>query len=239
MMGVPRLSFRRTVDRAHDRTTPEAPIKHVRRDHTLAFEWTDTEPTCSTPYLTPILLAWLREARTSQVLDLGCGNGALSGLMSRAGFDVVGLDASESGIRLACQAAPNATFVRAWLDQPLQAEFKGAFDAVVSCEVIEHLLRPQDICDRAKEALKDGGRLLVTTPYHGYLKNLALAVADRFDQHWEAARVGGHVKFFSRATLFDLLQREGFRPARCARVGRLPVLAKSMVVEAFMTANCE
>jgi 2-polyprenyl-6-hydroxyphenyl methylase/3-demethylubiquinone-9 3-methyltransferase len=36
----------------------------------------------------------------------------------------------------------------------------------------------------------------VTTPYHGYVKNLALAVTGQLDRHWQPWRDGGHIKFF-------------------------------------------
>ena len=71
----------------------------------------------------------------------------------------------------------------------------------------------------------------MTTPYHGYLKNLALAVAGQLDGHYQPWRDGGHIKFFSRATVTDLIRREGFVVTGFVRVGRVPPLAKSMVVE--------
>ena len=42
---------------------------------------------------------------------------------------------------------------------------------------------------------------MLSTPYHGYLKNLALAVSGRMDRHFTALHVGGHIKFFSIETL--------------------------------------
>ena len=77
----------------------------------------------------------------------------------------------------------------------------GTFDTVLSAEVVEHLFLPRELFARAREALGDGGRLVVTTPYHGYAKNLALAVFGQFDQHWVPLSDYGHIKFFSKATL--------------------------------------
>ena len=76
------------------------------------------------------------------------------------------------------------------------------------------------------------GHVILTTPYHGYLKNLLLAVSGRLDRHWNPLHDGGHVKFFSRPSLNELLRRRGFVPTRFARVGRVPIVAKSMIVEA-------
>jgi 2-polyprenyl-6-hydroxyphenyl methylase/3-demethylubiquinone-9 3-methyltransferase len=127
---------------------------------------------------------------------------------------------------------PAATFLEGSLEQPLSRELHAQFDAVTAVEVIEHLPKPGVLCARAREALRPGGRFIVTTPYHGYLKNLALAVAGQLDRHWQPACDGGHIKFFSRATVTELIRREGFVVTGFDRVGRIPPLAKSMVIEA-------
>ena len=165
------------------------------------------------------------------MLDLGCGNGTFTARIAAAGHDVVGIDASASGIRIASRLVPGGTFLEAALEHPLPESLWGQFDAVTAVEVIEHLPMPGVLCARAREALRPDGQLIVTTPYHGYLKNLALAVAGRLDGHYQPWRDGGHIKFFSRATVTDLIRREGFVVTGFVRVGRVPPLAKSMVVE--------
>jgi hypothetical protein len=74
-----------------------------------------------------------------------------------------------------------------------------------------------------------GGVGLLSTPYHGYWKNLALAVAGKWDRHLTALWQGGHVKFFSVNTLGALLSEVGFKDIRFVHVGRIPPLAKSMI----------
>jgi 2-polyprenyl-3-methyl-5-hydroxy-6-metoxy-1,4-benzoquinol methylase len=199
-----------------------------------AFRWPDEQPACSNPFV-PTLTTWLREAGAVRVLDLGCGNGSLTIQLAKAGFAMTGVDASESGIRIARERSPGVECIHAWLEDPLPQDLWGRFDTVVSVEVIEHLFAPRVVLERAREALETGGRLLLSTPYHGYLKNLALALAGRFDRHCDPLSDGGHIKFFSKATLFELLRRESFTPLRIARVGRrVAPLAKSMLIEAQM-----
>jgi 2-polyprenyl-6-hydroxyphenyl methylase/3-demethylubiquinone-9 3-methyltransferase len=81
-----------------------------------------------------------------------------------------------------------------------------------------------------RRALKPGGALILSTPYHGYWKNLALAVTGKLDDHFTALWDGGHIKFWSRGTLAQLLEEAGFRVERFVGVGRLPFLWKSMIV---------
>ncbi|MGI8567926.1 MAG: class I SAM-dependent methyltransferase [Methylocella sp.] len=101
------------------------------------------------------------------------------------------------------------------------------FDAVVSTEVIEHLFSPHLLPQYAAAVLKEGGYLLITTPYHGYLKNLALSIFDKWDFHHPVLRNGGHIKFWSQATLTELLSQNGFRVIAFGGVGRFPYCGKA------------
>ena len=74
-----------------------------------------------------------------------------------------------------------------------------------------------------------GGVAIISTPYHGYLKNLALAVSGRLDRHFTALWDHGHIKFWSIETLSKLLREAGFNRLEFRRVGRIPPLAKSMI----------
>jgi 2-polyprenyl-6-hydroxyphenyl methylase/3-demethylubiquinone-9 3-methyltransferase len=79
----------------------------------------------------------------------------------------------------------------------------------------------------------------LSTPYHGYLKNLALALCDRWDHHHTALWHGGHIKFFSRATIGRLLSDNGFEVQGFRGVGRVPYLWKSMVVVGRLRGNAD
>jgi hypothetical protein len=70
----------------------------------------------------------------------------------------------------------------------------------------------------------------VSTPYHGYLKNLLIALLGRYDQHHTVLWDGGHIKFFSRKTLESMLTEHGFIMEQFCGIGRVPLLWKSMVV---------
>ena len=103
--------------------------------------------------------------------------------------------------------------------------------------VIEHLYSPRDLSQCAFKLLKPGGMLIVTTPYNGYLKNLAIAGAGLMDRHWTALWDGGHIKFWSWKTMRCLLAETGFIAPEFHGAGRLPFLWKSMVVCARKPVN--
>jgi 2-polyprenyl-6-hydroxyphenyl methylase/3-demethylubiquinone-9 3-methyltransferase len=142
------------------------------------------------------------------------------------------MEPDSDGIKLAKKQLPSASFYQLGVasDPALVTETEGLFDAVVSTEVIEHLYAPHLLPRFAWQCLKPGGLLIVTTPYHGYLKNLALGLAGKWDHHHTALWHGGHIKFWSRGTLTKLLVDEGFIPQRFLGVGRLPWLWKSMIL---------
>ena len=66
--------------------------------------------------------------------------------------------------------------------------------------------------------MRDGGGLALTTPYHGRLKNLAIAAVG-FDRHF--AVEGDHVRFFSDRSLRRLLEETGFDVVRVEHFGRV------------------
>jgi 2-polyprenyl-6-hydroxyphenyl methylase/3-demethylubiquinone-9 3-methyltransferase len=77
--------------------------------------------------------------------------------------------------------------------------------------------------------LEPGGTALISTPYHGYWKNLAMAVTGKFDRHVDPLWDYGHIKFWSPKTLTSLLTEAGLSVVTFDRVGRIPPLAKSMI----------
>ena len=188
----------------------------------------------SCAYLAPQVLRILGKLGPSRVLDLGSGNGHLSAELASAGFEVVGVEQDAQGIKIARATHPGVPFYRhsidddpAWL-----LEQERPFEAVVSTEVIEHLFAPARLASYAHAVLSEKGHLVVSTPYHGYWKNLALSLMNRWDHHHTALWEGGHIKFFSYSTLAALLTANGFEVVDFVGVGRMPKLWKSMIVVA-------
>jgi 2-polyprenyl-3-methyl-5-hydroxy-6-metoxy-1,4-benzoquinol methylase len=167
----------------------------------------------------------------TRVLDIGCGNGFTAGRFLERGCIVVGIDLSESGIAIARQAYPTGRFEVLPADKHiLQYLNEKPFDLVVSTEVVEHLYAPRPYARGCFAALKPGGRFVCTTPYHGYLKNLVIALANHWDRHANPLWDGGHIKLWSRKTLTALLAETGFVNFQFRGAGRLPLLWMTMVV---------
>lgn len=181
-------------------------------------------------YLLPIVDRLLAGIRPERVFDLGCGNGSVAAHLA-AQYDVTGVDASQSGIEQARLAFPGIRFDVASAYDDLSHAY-GQFDAVVSLEVVEHLYDPRLFARNMFNLVRPGGGIVLSTPYHGYLKNLALALTGKLESHFTALWDGGHIKFFSETTLSQLLTEAGFVDLHFERAGRIPQLAKSMICRA-------
>jgi SAM-dependent methyltransferase len=103
---------------------------------------------------------------SSRVVDLGCGDGTTARLLSEAGHEVLGIDASPAMISLARERAPGATFrVGSFVD----AELPGRCDAILAIgEVLGYRFDKRSdertldrALGRAARALRPGGLMLL------------------------------------------------------------------------------
>jgi 2-polyprenyl-3-methyl-5-hydroxy-6-metoxy-1,4-benzoquinol methylase len=198
----------------------------------VTYGWSEAVPPHSCAYLVGPVVQLCRQLGARRVLDIGCGNGALAGALTAAGFDVTGCDDDRGGVEIASRVVTAARFEAVGVyDDP--AKLGAAdFDVAVATEVIEHLFRPAALPQFAAAILKPRGYLILTTPYHGYLKNLALSLTNGWDRHFSALWDGGHIKFWSPATLTQLLAKEGYDVVKVTGVGRLRWFWKSMIAVA-------
>jgi 2-polyprenyl-6-hydroxyphenyl methylase/3-demethylubiquinone-9 3-methyltransferase len=103
-----------------------------------------------------------------------------------------------------------------------------SFDVIWSSEVIEHRFGVYEYLGEASRVLRLGGHLVVTTPFHGLVKNVVVALF-YFDRHFNNIE-GGHIRFFTRRALASAAAKVGFKEVAFRRIGRIPPLARSMFV---------
>ncbi len=127
-------------------------MPEVKDGKSVEFRFHNSEPRCAHEYLLPAVRRMLGNVRKNgRVLDLGCGNGSLSFALSKLGFEVHGVDRSESGIRFAREAFPGVQFWRGDVEDELASGiFAG--ESVV-------LLALSGTTDRHFTALRDGGHI--------------------------------------------------------------------------------
>ena len=77
--------------------------------------------------------------------------------------------------------------------------------------------------------MEPGGIAIITKPYHGYWKNLALALTGRMDACFKDLWDHGNIKFWSIKTLRNVLTSVGFVDVGFERIGKSPILSKSIM----------
>jgi 2-polyprenyl-6-hydroxyphenyl methylase/3-demethylubiquinone-9 3-methyltransferase len=184
-------------------------------------------------YLRAMLDVISKHPAVSSIIDVGCGDGNFTKSLADAGYRLFGIDLSEGGICKCQQRYPEIQFRLLSVYDDYRTAFDGVsqFDAIVSVEVIEHLYSPRQFARRCAEAVRPGGLVVVTTPYWGYAKNIALAVTNRMDRALTVLWDGGHIKHFSYKTLRLVFEDENLEFLSFHGCGRkLPGFWKGMMM---------
>ena len=120
------------------------------------------------------------------VLDTGCGTGSYLESLCSASSRPVGLDFSRGMLRMARRAAPHAALAQADLNREFPVR-KGAFDALLSALVSEHLADLQHFFKEGFATLRRGGRLV----FSAFHPDLALAgIEANFERDGTEYRLG-------------------------------------------------
>jgi 2-polyprenyl-3-methyl-5-hydroxy-6-metoxy-1,4-benzoquinol methylase len=157
-------------------------------------------------------LASLR-LRTPHMLDLGCGIGWLTGILSQFG-PTMGVELSSLAIEEARKRYPLAQFVQAdvlnW-DHPSKS-----FDVVISQEVLEHMEDQAKYLDIAANLLKEDGWLILTTPNRKILEAMTpqsrAEVCDQPIENWLTKKELAHLldKHFTVVHMTTLVTGFGY-----------------------------
>ncbi len=159
------------------------------------------------------------------ILDAGCGQGYFCNLLNTKKYNVTGVDISNNAIKKAKTLYPEINFKVCSLEDRLPFN-NSSFDVVWSTEVIEHIFYVYNYLHEINRILKQNGIFVITTPYHGLIKNLAIVLFG-FDRHFCNIR-GGHIRFFSNKYLEILFKKFGFEIIEKEYIGRIWPISKSI-----------
>ncbi|PYV47372.1 MAG: SAM-dependent methyltransferase [Acidobacteria bacterium] len=107
-----------------------------------------------------------------RILDLGCGDGALTERLVAAGANVVGVDSSADMVRAAKDRGLDARVVDGYT-----LEFDSEFDAVFSNAAMHWMKRdPDAVVAGVYRAIKPGGRFVAEMGGHGCVAAITVAL---------------------------------------------------------------
>ena len=127
------------------------------------------------PALGDAVLQLLAPQPGELILDIGCGDGALTARIAEAGARVIGLDSSPEMIEAARARGIDAFVADA---ETMDVERFGQFDAVFSNAALHWMLDPDAVAGSVFKALRDGGRFVGEMGGAGNLATLRQGVRD-------------------------------------------------------------
>ncbi len=137
-----------------------------------------------------------------QLLEVGCGTGTDLLWAKEHGWDVHGLEISESAVEVAkkrgLQNVWCSTFEKA--DLP-----NGAFDCIVMSQVLEHLHSPSKALRKCHALLRQGGLLLVAVPRFDSWNRHVLG------NYWGNLQFPVHLYHFNLPVLERMMRDAGFQ----------------------------
>jgi 2-polyprenyl-3-methyl-5-hydroxy-6-metoxy-1,4-benzoquinol methylase len=152
--------------------------------------------------------ACLEYARGDSLLDMPCGDGTLTSFLAPSFKKVVGLDASSQHLALAKKNLPSAEFYEGLIEE---FETNQTFDTITMLNVLEHVVDPVKVLQKAASLLSDNGILLVHVP-NALAINRRLAVLMGTLTHCEELspfdiQIVGHRRSYSLLTLCSDIEK--------------------------------
>lgn len=197
----------------------------------LEYNWNSSEEDQSFPYLSKSINKIFKNLKNKKkLLDIGCGNGSLTKVMASNFNKTFAIDSSVSAIFFAKKKKNNNIIFKKGSLKVYKKYFKNKnFDTITAIEVIEHVYSPETFINEIKYIMNKKTNLIISTPYHGYFKNLLISILGKFDSHLNPLWEHGHIKFWSIKTLQKLLQNNGLKIKKIYFSGRFYPLSKSMI----------
>ncbi len=147
----------------------------------------------------------------ARVLDVGCASGYLAEPLKkerRASF-VDGIELHESDAALARKVCRNVV-VGSAEDPVAYAKLDGQYDAIIFGDVLEHLMNPAAAIRAARTVLAPGGVAISSIPNVAHYSIRAELLAGRFDYADSGILDRTHLRFFTRSSIIELWEDNGF-----------------------------
>lgn len=150
--------------------------------------------------------------RGDSLLDLACGDGMMTEMFAQKVSTVVGVDANGSHLIKARERLPLATFHECLIED-LQLTEK--FDTITMLDLLEHVIDPIALIQKAASFLNDNGVLIIHVP-NAFAINRRLAVLMGTLEHCEELspfdlQIAGHRRSYSMRTLCKDVEKAGLR----------------------------
>lgn len=159
----------------------------------------------------------------TDVLDVGSGPGIVAGALAGAdGKLVTCLDFDADALQEAKQAGAHETHVIDLESPQWTTPIEGKrFDTVILADVLEHLRRPELVLEPLRhEFLRDDGQIVVSVPNAAHQALVAELLSGNLDYTTTGLIDATHLRWFTRRSITELLERCGFLVTEVHRTHR-------------------
>jgi 2-polyprenyl-3-methyl-5-hydroxy-6-metoxy-1,4-benzoquinol methylase len=145
-----------------------------------------------------------------RVLDIGCGEGFMAEKITAQGNRVVGIDVLSRPARESVFEDYVCADLSHGMGKAIEQLPEKSFDKILLMDVLEHLVRPEQLLQDCQKLLKSSGQLLVSVPN---VANLTVRLSLTFGKFAYTDRGildKTHLRFFTRKTIRLMLEANGF-----------------------------
>ncbi|MCL4415425.1 MAG: methyltransferase domain-containing protein [Actinobacteria bacterium] len=163
-----------------------------------------------------------------KILDFGCGTGDILQQVIKINpkAEYFGVDVSSLALKKAHKRFSKVKFYHAEDGDKLPLK-SSSIDFILALDVLEHVYNTERTIKELYRILKPGGQILVSTPYHGFIKNLIL-ITLFFEEYFDPR--GAHIRHYSKKSLTTQLKDVGFSILKCNYFGRFYPVSRAMYV---------
>jgi 2-polyprenyl-3-methyl-5-hydroxy-6-metoxy-1,4-benzoquinol methylase len=185
---------------------------------------------------------WIEDPRPQNILDLGCGAGAVTSELVRRGHAVYGLDIQDEAVR---RASTEGLHAQVWdLNQGLPFDDQ-CFDVAVATDVIEHVFDPLALLREVHRTLKDEGYAILGIPQHFDIlqrlwmlfgKGIVTAEYKFYCADYRSWNYA-HIRLFTLRECFQVVRAAGFKVEKSELLG-IPLFPYPLPYRAALSVFC-
>lgn len=190
--------------------------------------WKNKEVLEDFSYKWPVIKKVIPVNKKIKILDFGCGKGTiLSEIISmNPSAEITAVDVSGEALRFVKKRFPKIKLAKIKDGEKLPFKTHG-FDFIIASDVIEHIYDTENVLAELSRILKPKGKLLISVPYNGKLKNTIITL---FFYEFIFNPYSPHIRFFSKKSLKNCLEKVNLKPVQWGYYGRFFPFSNGMFV---------
>lgn len=156
---------------------------------------------------------YLKTDKNCKLLDIAAGDGLTSSFFSSLGYQVKAIEWNSCFIEKLKQKKISA--IQHDVESLPYPFPDNSFDEIFWGDNIEHLFFPLDVAKELFRILRPGGRIVITTPNHGWLVNRLYYFIFGIPRRTEGQKLPiwewQHIRYFNKNELCAFLAKAGFK----------------------------